>query len=69
MVWKTSNDELVCPHCGALNGAIVSLDGALYDALPMDLQQRTKRRFETPPAHPGCRCRIAAQVVDVGGRP
>jgi SPP1 gp7 family putative phage head morphogenesis protein len=68
MVWKTSNDEKVCPHCGALDGAIVSLDGAFYDALPAELQQRTKRRFETPPAHPGCRCRIAARVLDAGGR-
>lgn len=64
MVWKTANDERVCPYCGSLHGQIVSLDGAFYDALPPDLQQRTKRRFETPPAHPGCRCRISAQVVE-----
>ena len=67
LVWKTANDELVCPHCGALNGAIVSIDnGAFYDELPAELQSKIKRRFETPPAHPGCRCRISAQVVGVG---
>jgi len=67
LVWKTANDELVCPHCGALNGAIVSIDnGAFYDELPAELQSKIKRRFETPPAHPGCRCRISAQVIGVG---
>jgi len=64
LVWKTSNDELVCPYCGALNGAIVSIDGgAFYDELPAELRGKVKRRFEVPPAHPGCRCRLSAQVV------
>jgi SPP1 gp7 family putative phage head morphogenesis protein len=66
VVWKTANDERVCSVCGALDGAIVSIDGgAFYDEISPELQQRFKRRFELPPAHPGCRCRIAAQVVPV----
>lgn len=61
--WKTSNDEKVCPYCGALHGKTVGVDGAFFDALPLEQQARLKRRFDIPPAHPGCRCRIAA-VVD-----
>jgi len=65
LVWRTANDERVCPWCGSLDGAIVSIDGgAFYDELPADLQGKLKRRFELPPAHPGCRCRIAAQVLE-----
>ena len=60
--WKTANDEKVCPFCGALHGKTVGVDGAFYDALDYELQQRMKRRFDVPPAHPGCRCRIAAVV-------
>ena len=64
MVWKTSRDEKVCPYCGSLDGAIVGIDnGAFYDELPQQLRDKMKRRFEVPPAHPGCRCRISAQVV------
>ncbi len=64
LVWRTSNDERVCPYCGALDGAIVKLDGgAFYDELPADLQSKV-RHFELPPAHPGCRCRISAQVLE-----
>ena len=64
LVWKTSNDEKVCPYCGSLHGKIVSLEGgAFYDELPEDLRSKTKRRFDLPPAHPGCRCRISARVM------
>ena len=66
MVWHTSNDERVCPWCGSLDGKIVSINGgAFYDELPAELQGRIKRHFEVPPAHPGCRCRIGAQVLTV----
>ena len=65
LVWRTANDEKVCPWCGSLDGAIVSIDGgAFYDELPADLQGKLKRRFEIPPAHPACRCRISAQVIE-----
>ncbi len=66
LVWRTSNDgEKVCPICRELDGAIVSIDGgAFYDELPADLQGKFKHRFELPPAHPGCRCRISAQVIE-----
>lgn len=60
--WKTANDERVCPYCGSLHGKTIGIDREFYDELPFDLQQRMKRRFSLPPAHPGCRCRISAQV-------
>jgi len=65
MVWKTANDgEKVCPICKELDGKIVSLEGGrFYDELPQDIRDKMKRTFEIPPSHPGCRCRIAAQVV------
>ena len=47
---------------GALHGQTVSTEGAFFDALPVEQQMRLKRRFDVPPAHPGCRCRISAQV-------
>lgn len=64
MVWKTVNDEKVCPVCGGLDGTVVAIDGAFYDAMTPELQQVARRRFEVPPAHPGCRCRMRAQVVE-----
>jgi len=68
MVWLTANDEKVCPYCGALDGKIVDLKGKFSDALPPELQRKLgQRTFATPPAHPGCRCRIGAQVIEIGG--
>ncbi len=67
MVWMTANDEKVCPWCGSLDGQTVGLEGRFSDALPPDLLAKLKRPFATPPAHPGCRCRIGAQVIEVGG--
>ena len=66
MVWKTVNDgERVCPICKELDGKIVSLDsGRFYDELPAEIRGKLKRTFEIPPSHPGCRCRISAQVIE-----
>lgn len=63
LVWKVARDEKVCAICGALDGQIVGIDGAFWDELSPELQQRFKRRFDLPPAHPSCRCRIAARVL------
>jgi SPP1 gp7 family putative phage head morphogenesis protein len=67
MIWMTANDEKVCPYCGSLDGQTVGLQGNFSDALPPDLQAKLSgRTFKTPPAHPGCRCRIGAEVIDLG---
>ena len=67
LIWMTANDERVCPYCGALDGETVALDGKFSDRLPQDLQDKLKgKTFAHPPAHPGCRCRLGAQVVEVG---
>ncbi len=48
MEWRTSNDELVCPVCGPLNGQQTTIDGD-FDGL-------------MPPAHPRCRCWVVPAV-------
>ena len=65
LVWKTVNDgEKVCPICQALDGKIISIEGGrFYDELPAEIRDKMKRAFEVPPSHPGCRCRLAPQVV------
>ena len=66
MTWQVANDERVCPYCGSLDGQIVALNGKFSDKLPVELQAKLKgRTFAVPPAHPGCRCRIGAQVIEV----
>lgn len=41
-----------CPLCSALNGDVVPLDGFFNNV------------YEGPPRHPGCRCTIAATLVE-----
>ncbi len=64
MVFRTVNDERVCAHCGSLDGTVVPLEGSFYDALTPELQATLRRRFDVPPVHPGCRCRMTAQVIE-----
>jgi SPP1 gp7 family putative phage head morphogenesis protein len=64
LVFKTAKDEHVCAFCGGLDGKIVSIEGgSFYDELTPELQSKLKRRFDVPPVHPNCRCRISAQVL------
>lgn len=65
MTWKTVVDERVCPICGSLDGVTVGLDERFYDALPPNLQNRVRRQFDKPPAHPRCRCRVSPQVMAI----
>lgn len=44
--WRTANDELVCPICGAKAGQVYALDD----------------RAGTPPAHVRCRCWVVPYV-------
>ena len=68
MVWLTASDERVCPYCGSLEGQTVALNGKFSDVLSPELQAKLKgRTFARPPAHPGCRCRIGAEVIPIGG--
>jgi HK97 family phage portal protein len=66
MVFLTSSDERVCSFCGSLDGQVVALDGKFSDKLPPELQAKLNgKTFATPPVHPGCRCRIGAQLIEV----
>jgi HK97 family phage portal protein len=67
IVWEVASDERVCPYCGSLAGKAVALDGNFSDMLPQELQAKLGgRTFSIPPAHPNCRCRLSARVLDVG---
>ncbi|GIV82074.1 MAG: hypothetical protein KatS3mg051_1428 [Anaerolineae bacterium] len=52
--WRTNNDELVCPICGALNNVVGNLRAGW--------QHPKTGRLYRPPAHPGCRCFLAPVV-------
>lgn len=52
--WRTNNDELVCPICGALNNIVGNLREGWRSPKTGELYR--------PPAHPGCRCFIAPVV-------
>jgi SPP1 gp7 family putative phage head morphogenesis protein len=58
-VWRTQEDEKVCPYCGALDGKTVAID-ALFDP-PLDLKPYAT--FVGPPAHINCRCRLIPQIT------
>jgi SPP1 gp7 family putative phage head morphogenesis protein len=51
--WLTAADELVCPICGALAGAVADLDGSFA---------ANGAEYDGPPAHPRCRCDVAPVV-------
>ena len=68
MVWLTAADEKRCGYCKDLDGKTVSLSGNFSDVLSPELRAKLKNRtFQTPPAHVSCRCRIGAQVIEIGG--
>lgn len=60
--WQTANDELVCPICRPLNGAVIvkTADGFVHPTLG---------NVGYPPAHVRCRCGITPETeltVNVG---
>ncbi len=63
--WRTANDEIVCPTCGALNGKRVGLiEGDWRGHLPDELAARS-RPITAPPAHVNCRCWAVPVIEDV----
>ena len=57
-VWSTANDHRVCPHCEALDGLTVGIDGGFGWS-----KYLFQDSDELPPAHPLCRC--AVQYVEI----
>jgi len=49
--WVTSEDDITCPECAAMDGEIVKVDSSFSSG------------DDAPPEHPNCRCYIQA-VVD-----
>lgn len=52
--WETARDEIVCPYCRPLQGAIAPVGQSFR--LP------DGRLYGPPPAHPACRCWLTAVV-------
>ena len=52
--WLTSQDEKVCPICGALDGQQVGIDQNFVDS--------DGNEYDNPPAHVNCRCAVQVRV-------
>jgi hypothetical protein len=69
--WMTSQDERVCPICGPLHMQIVSME-EWFSVPEEEKSPELARRelsglildFESPPAHPNCRCWLLPFVDD-----
>lgn len=65
MVWRTAEDEVVCPTChplGAANGgegAVGSVEGGVF------ISPGNGQTVPMPPAHPGCRCWLVADTMEL----
>jgi 8-oxo-dGTP diphosphatase len=63
-VWRTANDELVCPWCGPLGlanegkGAVGTIEGGF-------LHPETGQKIMAPPAHPACRCWCVSDTAEL----
>ena len=62
-VWKTRNDERVCPICGPLNEK--RADGYTGKRRPYWNNPATGDRLEKPPAHPRCRCSMGWELPKI----
>lgn len=58
-IWRTAEDERVCPVCGPLADSVVQIDGDFSGFLPDEVRRGT---ISAPPAHPRCRCWVAPMV-------
>jgi len=73
--WRTAEDEIVCPICGALGAANDGL-GALADVNEKLYTNPVDGQTYEMPAHPGCRCyciddraEMDARVAEFSGQP
>lgn len=56
--WCTSNDDMVCDQCRALEGIEIDMDK------PFAIKGKSTGESLTPPAHPRCACAI--EYIEVG---
>ena len=59
-IWKTRNDEAVCPICGPLNNKKAA--GYRGKRRPYWINPVSGGELEPPPAHPRCRCSMAWEL-------
>lgn len=52
--WMTSEDEKVCPICGALDGKQIEIGEMFVDD--------DGNEYDNPPAHPNCRCAVQTRI-------
>lgn len=70
-VWRTAEDDLVCPICRPLNGKIVEIEST-FELLPEEMDEALLKQAEggadftwqTPPAHPRCRCWLQPFITE-----
>ena len=70
-VWRTAEDDLVCPICRPLNGKIVEIDEN-FSLLPEEMTEELLTQatggaefiWQTPPAHPRCRCWLQPFITE-----
>ena len=62
-VWRTAQDERVCPQCGPLEGQVVEFNAFGDFVVPF-----IGATIATPPAHPSCRCWLDAVLIPVPRR-
>jgi hypothetical protein len=59
-IWKTRNDEAVCPICGPLDGKKAA--GYRGKRTPYWINPVSGGEINHPPAHPRCRCWISWEL-------
>ena len=70
--WMTAEDDLVCSICRPLSGKIVEVDSD-FELLPGEMDEALLKQaskgagftWQTPPAHPRCRCFLIPFVTEV----
>ena len=70
--WATAGDDLVCGICFPLNGKVVEIEGN-FELLPGEMSDDLLARamegeeftWQTPPAHPRCRCWLQPFVTEM----
>lgn len=64
-VWQTAADDRTCPICQPMDGKLVAVQGDFNVAIRYSMNGPVARSvtYQTPPAHPNCRCRVYLQPV------
>lgn len=64
-VWQTAADDRTCPICQPMDGKLVAVQGQFTIPIRHSMNGPVSRSvtYQTPPAHPNCRCRVYLEPV------